>query len=955
MVLPFEEVASSDEDSISITSTRSSDPEAEYNVEKILAEQVHDDGMLRYLLKWEGYPLHSATWEPAENLLGEQLLSNWEAEKAEHRAGTRSPFDVLEHEAAQEEHIAEKQKRHRRRVAKRRKRGLPSGSTSDASANNVAVRDGDSEDEGPLAAARPKRVKTVNSSSDENRDDEMSISDDSLAEEARNKQRVNTNGNQSAPATSRPAAPLRARSNSNTTATAKIANRVTQTAPSTQKPASARKASASSSANLKPADRPLPSSSARKSAPSTASFGPTDTTTSTRLPVLPTDPPQRKSSGNVTMTLNPAPGPRARRISESDSRHQRYANLSEQNRFLKHSRKEAAPDPSMLGTFNAATGKFDEPVARAPATTSRGAGESSASTVPSVFGRRGAPAPARKRILSPPSPKVAAPSAPTDDNTTPHTKVCWHWRNSTCDKLPGTYYRAGPPGSGVIYYEPPAAGKERKAQPPTEAASSRLVNSLDQRPPDKDVTCHFWLNKKCVKGDRCHFAHRVTEWHAGPPHSGLTKHVPFAVDASSETNAASLNEAGFRRQSLNKSRAVVSSAVDAMDIDDGPPLSAPVTSSNAVPVAQKTPSSVQKQVVEPSSAQDDITAMTPNDTLPTDAPTCVSEHQQTDGSNDNPSSMSAQDLLTMNMERLLNISDVKKEERVFIMMPESKAPEIQLIAKMFEERFQKPDYKGRQCKIWTSLESEVPLWDVPYLGKALHDRVFRVFSINLDSTSAALDHSNTNATCRRLFPMGDVVFLTDDVFLHKPGKVLAIIDKINKGNRLKPPGAIRNKIATRPGIKAWLAHLVIDQKEGTDDPRLSMLLTEIWKLCPIEKENEENPGHPSEDADVISLAPEQLPTFQALLQTDRAKATDYIVNWFAGWAFMNASNSRRFTVCHEEPGTGEKVLDENYDLVTIGFADPRGWGEAFKYLMVKTPDQWLEKEKAKVRPPAEKS
>jgi chromo domain-containing protein 1 len=198
--------------------------------------------------------------------------------------------------------------------------------------------------------------------------------------------------------------------------------------------------------------------------------------------------------------------------------------------------------------------------------------------------------------------------------------------------------------------------------------------------------------------------------------------------------------------------------------------------------------------------------------------------------------------------------------------------------------------------------------------------------------------------------MGDVVFLTDDVFLHKPGKVLAIIDKINKSNKAKPLGATRNKIATRPGIKAWLADLVINQKEGTDDPRLSMLLTEIWKLCPIEKENEEYPGHPSENADVISLAPEQLPTFQTLLQTDRAKATDYIVNWFAGWAFMNASKFRRFTVCHEEPGTGEKVLDKDYNLVTKGIADPRNWGEAFKYLLVKTPDQWIEKEEAKVRP-----
>ena len=1193
MVLPFEEVASSDEDSISITSTRSSDPEAEYNVEKILAEQVHEDGVRRYLLKWEGYPLHSATWEPAENLLGAQLLSNWEAEKAEIRAGTRSPFDVLEHEAAQEEHIAEKQKRHRRRVAKRRKRGLPSGDTSDGSADDVAMRDGDSEDERPPAAARQKRVKAVapkrkgvavkvtkkssrqaaaaESSSDENSDEEMSVSDDSLVEEARNQQRANKNGNQST-STSRsaaPPAPLRARGTAN--ALAKAANKVTKTASSIQKPASARKTSASSSANPKSADRSLPSSSARKSAPSTASFGPTETTTSTRLPVLPTDPPKRSSTGNVTMTLNPTPGPRARRISESDPRHQRYANLSEQNRFLKHSRKEGAPDPSMLGTFNAATGKFDEPAARA-------AGDSSASTIPSVFGRRDAPAPTRKRSLSPPSPRAAAPSALTDDNTTPYTRVCWDWRNSTCTKPPGTCifahhyitcphwkngycnksekdcrfdhregrdpvkprreqafpapsafpppnipsrqppsfqqspvrqapgmsppsvqhspmhqvsgmsppsvqqsplhqvsgmssphvpsheevraplerrglsspidsrlsarkptrpmvlslkdiacrdfmrgycrfgdgcrqahghtdfdirlgdvtcfhwydgdycnkgdrcvfahrlteYRIEQPGSGVFHFRPfnTDPSGERNAPLLTEAAANtRPTNtSQKQRPPEHLVTCYFWLKGHCFKGDRCHFAHYLTEWRAGTPGTGHITHVPMAGDPSDKTNVASLTEAGSRRQSLKESRAVDIPADDAMDTDDGPSLNAPATSSNAVPVSRKSSSSVQKQVVEPAPAQDTTSAVTSGDALPTDAPTRVSEHQQTDGSNDKPSSMSAKDLLAMNMERLLNISDVKKEDRVFIMMPETKAPEIQLIAKMFEERFKKPDYKGRQCKVWTSLEPgswelclksstclllihpEVPLWDIPYLGKALHDRVFRVFSINLDPASAALDQNDPNATCRRLFPMGDVVFLTDDVFLHKPGKVLAIIDKINKSNKAKPLGATRNKIATRPGIKAWLADLVINQKEGTDDPRLSMLLTEIWKLCPIEKENEEYPGHPSENADVISLAPEQLPTFQALVQTDRVKATDYIVNWFAGWAFMNASKFRRFTVCHEEPGTGEKVLDKDYNLVTKGIADPRDWGKAFKYLLVKTPDQWIEKEEAKVRP-----
>jgi hypothetical protein len=529
----------------------------------------------------------------------------------------------------------------------------------------------------------------------------------------------------------------------------------------------------------------------------------------------------------------------------------------------------------------------------------------------------------------------------------------------------------------VIHFKPFAAdaSDERNVPPPTEAAKTHHPdNSHKQRPADQFVTCRFWLNGKCKKGAKCHFAHYLTEWRAGRPGSGQVKYVPMPGDTSGKTNAASLSEAGSRRQSLNESRAVDFSDGEVMDMDDGPSTSAPATSANAVPVSRKPSSSVQRQVVEPPPAQDTNPAVIPNETLPSDALPHVSENLQTDTPITKPSSMSARDIIATNMERLLKVNDVRREDKVFIMMPESKASEIKLIAKMFEERFKQPDYKGRNCKVWTSLEPgsweicmkssaclllvhpEVPLWDIPNLGKALHDRTFRFFSVNLDPASTTSDEDDPNTSFRRLFPMGDVIFLTDDVFLNKPGKVLAIIDKINSSNINKPPGATRNKIATRPGIKAWLAELVINQKEGSEDPRLLMLLNEIWKLCPIEKEDERYPGHPSESADVISLAPEQLPTFQTLLQNDRAQATDYIVNWFAGWAFMNVSNYRRFTVCHEEPGTGEQVLDENYNLVTIGIADPRGWGDAFKYLMVKTPDQWIEKEKekAKVRPAPEK-
>lgn len=332
-----------------------------------------------------------------------------------------------------------------------------------------------------------------------------------------------------------------------------------------------------------------------------------------------------------------------------------------------------------------------------------------------------------------------------------------------------------------------------------------------------------------------------------------------------------------------------------------------------------------------------------------------------DTNNNASSEMAGPHPLNASIERLLRISDTRSEERVFVMMPDAKAAEVKYIVKAFEERFKQPDYKDRDCKIRTSqkpgsweacfghsaclliVHPDVHLWDVPALGKVLHNTGFRVFSVSFDPVLVTANKSDPTFTCQRLFAEGNVIFLTDDVFLHHPREALLIIESVNKSNAGKPLGATRNKIATRPGIKSWLLDLVTKQKEGEEDPRKLLLLQAIWDLCPFEKEDDVYPGNPSEESDLVSLAPEQLPTFQDLLRTDRAKATDYIVNWFAGWSFMNATKFRRFTVIHEEPGTAKEVMTKDYKLVHQGGqADPRGWGKEFQYLVVKTPEQWLE-------------
>ena len=116
----------SDAGSVATNSTDASEELESYSVEKILAEDPnHDDvtGNLYYLLKWVGYPLSRATWEPRANIDDPVLIVNWEKEKQDFRAGRSQPFDVNVYDDAFTDYANKKVERHRLRKEKRRKRG----------------------------------------------------------------------------------------------------------------------------------------------------------------------------------------------------------------------------------------------------------------------------------------------------------------------------------------------------------------------------------------------------------------------------------------------------------------------------------------------------------------------------------------------------------------------------------------------------------------------------------------------------------------------------------------------------------------------------------------------------------------------------------------------------------------------------------------------------------------
>lgn len=117
-------MADKDDDAISLTSTIE-DEDKDYYVAQIIGEKVSPlDGKRRWLVEWEGYPLHAATWEPREHLDGALgALSEWEELKLRIRNGAEK--DMLPQWVdALKAHLRAKWKRHCRRNKTRRLRGL---------------------------------------------------------------------------------------------------------------------------------------------------------------------------------------------------------------------------------------------------------------------------------------------------------------------------------------------------------------------------------------------------------------------------------------------------------------------------------------------------------------------------------------------------------------------------------------------------------------------------------------------------------------------------------------------------------------------------------------------------------------------------------------------------------------------------------------------------------------
>lgn len=163
------EMCNVDDDDISVTSTVSSEQESEYEVETILTERTQGDQPM-YLVKWAGYPIERATWEPAESFFNNETFLDWKKKRRAIAEGKQPEFDLVSFENHLIALEDAREKRGRSREAKRRRLGLSreqtdarkkqrvDGAASPTSSNHPSLNNSDS---GPARINPPSHPTTV--------------------------------------------------------------------------------------------------------------------------------------------------------------------------------------------------------------------------------------------------------------------------------------------------------------------------------------------------------------------------------------------------------------------------------------------------------------------------------------------------------------------------------------------------------------------------------------------------------------------------------------------------------------------------------------------------------------------------------------------------------------------------------------------------------------------------
>ncbi|KAK5684709.1 hypothetical protein LTR17_027119 [Elasticomyces elasticus] len=315
----------------------------------------------------------------------------------------------------------------------------------------------------------------------------------------------------------------------------------------------------------------------------------------------------------------------------------------------------------------------------------------------------------------------------------------------------------------------------------------------------------------------------------------------------------------------------------------------------------------------------------------------------------------AKSLLNIDAPKLLS---EKPSSNVFLAWPNDHEAELEVLIKCFQDLNCKVYHSGtpgawhyfrkthKSCLIL--VHPTTPLWEIPKLYEVLRNGSVRVFSVGMQRfTHQSLDAPESYG-CERIFPLGTVTFITDDVFVNHPDSACKVIRRLLKNNSIKgkPVGAMNDKFATRPGVKDWLCQLAMEKateaaEAGRPDDRWLQAYLSLCELCPPKDEDPFDLPNPLPHSYLVSFPPEELPSYSELWDRDPEQATDMMVEWFAGWSLCNAKQFRKFLICHESQKGGRMVTDESGQSNWQAEADPRGWSKKWQHCDVQLPSQIL--------------
>ncbi|WPH00992.1 Hypothetical protein R9X50_00382600 [Acrodontium crateriforme] len=493
----------SEEDSVRTDTTAESEPEDDYQVERILLEHEgrrDNKGQREYLIKWQNYPLHRATWEPEHHIDSPSILIEWAQQKAQIQAGKAEPFNEKEYHEALDKAETAREDREKRRAKKRQRRIekalAKKENDRDYENENESIDESD-EENGPGVEEKSRRRlvrrRRAAANDDESEDDKPSFSNRRLKKTKRLSLQADSDDEKFG---EREDSSLMLRDKHvSVTDSSQAPQPSTQQSPATQahvcKPSIAKVATDLAPLTIHEAKLKGVSNvpvSARKDGSLLNSNAAASQTAG-----------RKSAPSNIFIRRQ---RPIVYHETPKDLTEFRFQKLSTQNRVQKLSRNEPAPDPTKLIMINPKTGKSESPMIMvAPASAEK------SKEPPIAYGRR-SPQPDRRRTISPPSP----PPAPMTMNMSFPT-----------NQTPAPMQPNG----------------DRASQKTIRLVDPRKFASYDDALKKKDLACFFWSTSRCTKPEEeCEYAHQHTGLYASPPaaYRGSTNEVTIKAAIARNMN-----------------------------------------------------------------------------------------------------------------------------------------------------------------------------------------------------------------------------------------------------------------------------------------------------------------------------------------------------------------------------------------------------------------------------------